>query len=239
MDLSTIPLTAAALAAFSAGILSFLSPCVLPIVPPYLAFMAGPARRGRGQALVPALFFILGLSTVFLLLGLAAAAAGQFLLAWQREMSIAAGLMIIFFGLVVLGLIRIPILAGDYRFSGGGGGSALAAYGLGLAFAFGWSPCIGPVLGAVLALAAERADPARASLLLAFYAFGLGLPFLVAALSLERASAWTRRLAPHMPLISRLTGGLLVLTGLTMTFGLFTTFAFWLLETFPALGALG
>ena len=161
IDLWDASLAPALLVAAAAGVLSFLSPCVLPIVPPYLAFMAGAsldeaADRRRPQLLGTAAFFVLGLSTVFLLLGLAASALGRALLAWQEQMTMLAGAVIVLFGLHFLGVLRIPLLNREARLAAQGeAGTALGAYLFGLAFAFGWTPCIGPVLGAILALAVQ------------------------------------------------------------------------------------
>jgi cytochrome c-type biogenesis protein len=244
-DASLAPALAVALAA---GVLSFLSPCVLPIVPPYLAYLAGTSidrlesdRSATAPALQAALFFVLGLSTVFLMLGLAASALGRLLLAHQREMAILAGVVIAVFGLHFLGILRIPLLYREARFSGpaDGGGSAFGAYLLGLAFAFGWTPCIGPVLGAILSLAAQDGSAARGLVLMGSYALGLGLPFLLTALFLQRALGLMRGLRRHMGRVERIMGALLLAVGLLMASGAFSELSFWLLDTFPALGRIG
>ncbi|MCE0506743.1 MULTISPECIES: cytochrome c biogenesis CcdA family protein [unclassified Roseivivax] len=234
--------------ALLAGGLSFLSPCVLPIVPPYLAFMsgvsisemqegAGAARRKAGLA---ALFFVLGLSTVFILLGFTASWLGTLFLQNQVLLARISGVVVIVFGLHFLGVFRIPFLDREARFEvGERGGSAFGAYILGLAFAFGWTPCIGPQLGAILSLAASEADASRGAALLGVYAAGLGIPFLLAALFLTRAMGLMNRMKRHMTLIERIMGGLLVAVGLALVTGAFTAFSFWLLETFPALALLG
>jgi len=228
-----------------AGVLSFLSPCVLPIVPPYLAFMAG-AAAGEGSApgsarlLRAAAFFVLGLSTVFLLLGLAASALGRLFLAHQREMAFAAGVVIVVFGLHFLGLLRIPLLGREARFQAAAAtGTALGAYVFGLAFAFGWTPCIGPVLGAILALAAQGGSAGRGLVLMGGYAVGLGVPFLLTALFLDRAVSLMARMRRNMAAVERVTGVLLVAVGLLMLTGAFSGLSYWLLETFPALGTIG
>jgi cytochrome c-type biogenesis protein len=244
-DASLLPALAVALAA---GVLSFLSPCVLPIVPPYLAYMAGTSmeemtegrRRTGWRALHVAIFFVLGLSTVFLFLGLAASALGQLFLSRQREMAIVAGLVIIVFGLHFLGIVRIPLLYREARIEARTtGGTALGAYVLGLAFAFGWTPCIGPVLGTILSLAAQEGSVERGLLLMGFYATGLGAPFLITAVFLMQAFGVMRRLRPHMAAIERAMGALLVAVGVLMTTGAFSAMSFWLLDTFPALGRIG
>ncbi len=248
IDLWDASLAPALMVAGAGGVLSFLSPCVLPIVPPYLAFLAGTsmgeATAGTGAArariLRAAVFFVLGLSTVFLMLGLAASAMGRVLLAYQREMAIAAGLMIMVFGLHFLRVIRIPVLEREARVEAGtAGGTAFGAYVLGLAFAFGWTPCIGPVLGTILSLAAQEGSVERGMVLMGAYALGLGVPFLVTALFLDRALGVMSRIRPHMGTIERVMGGLLLVVGLMMLTGAFSDFSFWLLEAFPALGLVG
>jgi cytochrome c-type biogenesis protein len=242
-DASIAPALAVALAG---GVLSFLSPCVLPIVPPYLAFMAGASieeiEEGHGpdrRIIRAALFFVLGLSTVFLFLGLAASAFGRLFLTYQRELSIVAGVVIVAFGLHFLGLLRIPLLYREMRFEGGAGGTPFGAYVLGLAFAFGWTPCIGPVLGSILSLAAQEGSVERGMLLMGFYAAGLGVPFLLAAAFLRRAMGLLAGMRRHMGRIERAMGVLLVGVGVLMLTGAFTELSFWLLETFPALGLIG
>ncbi|PJN95946.1 cytochrome C biogenesis protein [Amaricoccus sp. HAR-UPW-R2A-40] len=187
-----------------------------------------------------AVFFVLGLSTVFLLLGLAASTLGRALLAWQREMTIAAGLVITLFGLHFLGVLRIPFLMREARVEAKVAvGSPFGAYVLGLAFAFGWTPCIGPVLGSILSLAAQEGSVERGMLLMAVYAAGLGLPFLLTALFLRQAMGLMAGIKRHMALVERLMGGLLLVVGVLMLTGGFTALSFWLLETFPGLALIG
>ncbi|UWR23878.1 cytochrome c biogenesis CcdA family protein [Sulfitobacter sp. S190] len=244
IDASLLPAIAVALVA---GVISFLSPCVLPIVPPYLAYMSGVSLNdmsseatARRRAFVAALFFVLGLSTVFLILGFTASAFGAFFLQNQTLFAQISGVVVIIFGLHFLGIFRIPFLDQEARLDAGDkGGSSFGAYILGLAFAFGWTPCIGPQLGAILSLAASEASVTRGTLLLGIYALGLGIPFLLAAMFISRATEVMNRLKRHMKLIERVMGVLLVIVGLALLTGAFSTFSFWLLETFPALGALG
>lgn len=236
---------AAMLVALLGGILSFLSPCVLPIVPPYLAYMGGISmgemtaggQSARRRVMLPALFFVLGLSTVFLLLGFTASAFGAFFLQNQTLFAQIAGAVVLVFGLHFLGLFRIGILDREARLDAGDrGGSALGAYVLGLAFAFGWTPCIGPQLGAILSLAAQEGSVQRGTLLLGVYAAGLGIPFLLAAMFIERAMGIMQRLKRHMKWIERTMGALLVIVGLALLTGAFTDFSWWLLETFDRFG---
>ncbi|WP_428516064.1 cytochrome c biogenesis CcdA family protein [Roseovarius sp.] len=244
IDATLIPAMAIALVA---GVFSFLSPCVLPIVPPYLAYMSGvtvtdlqAARATRNKAILPALFFVLGLSTVFLFLGFAASAFGRAFLQYQDYFNTAAGIIVMIFGLHFLGIFRIAIMDREARLDvGDKGGTSFGAYILGLAFAFGWTPCIGPQLGAILSLAASEASVTRGTLLLAVYAAGLGIPFLLVAAFLPRLSglmAWMKR---HMEQIERIMGLLLWTIGLLMLTGGFAAFSYWLLEMFPALAMVG
>jgi len=229
------------------GLVSFLSPCVLPIVPPYLAYMSGVSigeiqgsAAARRKAIVAALFFVMGLSTVFLLLGFTASAFGAFVLQNQELFAQVSGVVVIVFGLHFLSVFRIPLLDREARMDAGqSGGSAAGAYVLGLAFAFGWTPCIGPQLGAILSLAASEASVARGTFLLGVYAIGLGVPFLLAAIFLNRSMTVMNKLKRHMGLIEKCMGGLLILVGFMLVTGLFSTFSWWLLETFPALATLG
>jgi cytochrome c-type biogenesis protein len=233
--------------ALLAGVLSFLSPCVLPIVPPYIAYMAGVGigdlggQGARGsRALGAAFAFVLGLSTVFLVLGFAASFAGRFFLQNQTWFNAAAGITVMVFGAHFLGVIRIGFLDRDARLDAGDrGGSAFGAYVLGLAFAFGWTPCIGPQLGMILSLAAQEGSVARGTSLLAVYAIGLGIPFLLVAAFLPRLGGALAFVKRNMERIERILGLLLWTIGLLMLTGGFSQFSYWLLETFPALGAVG
>ncbi|MEP2530482.1 cytochrome c biogenesis protein CcdA [Shimia sp.] len=244
IDAGMIP---AMLVALIAGVVSFLSPCVLPIVPPYLAYMSGVSMAeltdeaaARRKAIWAALFFVMGLSTVFLFLGFTASAFGAFFLQNQTLFGQIAGVIVIIFGLHFLNVFRIPFLDREARIDAGeSGGSAFGAYVLGLAFAFGWTPCIGPQLGAILSMAAGEASVARGTILLGVYAAGLGIPFLLAAIFLTRAVGVMNKLKRHMGLIEKIMGVLLVLVGLMLVTGAFSTFSWWLLETFPALATLG
>jgi cytochrome c-type biogenesis protein len=244
LDASLIP---AMIIALIAGLLSFLSPCVLPIVPPYLAYMGGVSvtdmedeAASRRRVLLAAVFFVLGLSTVFLLLGFAFSAMGRMFLQVQDYFTIVAGIVVMIFGAHFIGVYRIGFLDREVRVqTGDKGGSAFGAYVLGLAFAFGWTPCLGPILGTILGLAASEASLTRGTVLLAAYALGLGIPFLLVAAFFPRLKgpmAWIKR---HMDRIERISGLLLWTVGLMMLTGQFTAFSWWLLERFPALATLG
>ena len=241
LDAGLIP---AMLVALAAGLLSFISPCVLPIVPPYLAYMSGISasdlREGRGSPLMAASFFVLGLSTVFLFLGFAASAFGTFFAMNSQVFASVAGVMVMVFGLHFLGVIRLPFLNRDIRLDAGDrGGSAFGAYVLGLAFAFGWTPCIGPQLGAILSLAAQEASLTRGTLLLGVYALGLGIPFLLVAAFFPRMGPLVGFLKRHADWTERAMGLLLWTIGLLMLTGGFSQFSYWLLEQFPGMANIG
>jgi cytochrome c-type biogenesis protein len=182
----------------------------------------------------------MGLSTIFLLLGFAASAVGAAFLQYQGVLNTVAGILVMIFGAHFIGVYRIPFLDREARLDAGDrGGSAFGAYVLGLAFAFGWTPCIGPQLGAILSLAASEGSVPRGTLLLGVYAIGLGVPFLVVAAYLPRLTGllgWVKR---HMEQIEKVMGLLLWTIGLLMLTGGFSALAFWLLETFPGLAYLG
>lgn len=247
IDLFDAALTPSLIVALVAGVISFLSPCVLPIVPPYLAYMGGISmaemtdeKVSNKPAIIAAIFFALGLSTVFIFLGFAASVFGRAFLEYQELMGRIAGGVIIIFGLHFLKVINIPFLNRDMRMEAGDrGGSAFGAYVLGLAFAFGWTPCIGPILGTILSMAAQEASITRGTVLLAAYAIGLGLPFIIAAIFINRAIGVMNRFKRHMGKVEMVMGALLVLVGVMLITGAFSSFSFWLLEVFPALAEIG
>ena len=245
IDIFDASLMPAVLVSILAGLISFLSPCVLPIVPPYLAYMSGisldsSAEKSNLKVVTVAAFFVMGLSTVFLILGVAASSFGILLLGYKDLLTTIAGLLIMCFGLHFLGIVRIPLLNREVRFEvGDKGGSFFGAYLLGLAFAFGWTPCIGPQLGAILSLAASEASLYKGMILLGFYALGLGIPFLIVAAFLSKMGNTLLFFKQSFELIERVMGLLLWTVGLLMLSGGFTDLSFWLLETFPYLGTLG
>lgn len=237
----------AMLVAMLAGVLSFLSPCVLPVVPPYLAYMGGvsvsemeEAPQARRRVLMSAIFFVMGLSTVFILLGLAFSTMGRMLLQVQDWFVVIAGAVVMILGAHFIGIFRIGFLDREMRVDAGDkGGSAFGAYVLGLAFAFGWTPCLGPILGAILSLAASEASVTRGTVLLAVYALGLGIPFLLVAAFFPRLKGLMGWMKRHMDRIERTSGLLLWTVGLMMLTGQFAAFSYWLLERFPALAYIG
>src|SRR6185503_9317566 len=237
------------LAAFFAGLVSFLSPCVLPLVPPYLVYLAGSSlerlagdgvtSRARRDTVLAALLFVCGFSTVFVALGASASVIGALIRAYSAELSIVAGIAIIVMGLHFLGVMRIGFLLRERRMEMAKPVGLWGAYAMGLAFAFGWTPCIGPILAAILAVAACEQTVARGAGLLAVYSLGLGIPFLLAAFAVEPFAAFLARFRRHLAQVERVMGGLLVLTGIGFLTGFVSQASFWLLETFPALGNFG
>jgi cytochrome c-type biogenesis protein len=238
------------LAALLAGLLSFLSPCVLPLVPPYLCYLAGTTVEemreesgatvaARRDVMIAAAAFVAGFSTVFVLMGATASALGQILRDYMWVLSWAAGVAIIVMGLHFLGLFRLAVLYREKRMAVSTPAGPGGAYLMGLAFAFGWTPCIGPILAAILAVAGSAETVNRGMTLLAIYSLGLGIPFLAAAFGIERFMTAIAGVKRHFRAIELAMGGLLVLTGVAFLTGGMERMAFWLLETFPQLATLG
>jgi cytochrome c-type biogenesis protein len=235
--------------AFLGGLVSFLSPCVLPLVPAYVSYIAGEsleeltgegAVRRRLAAVLLSVFFVLGFSTVFVLMGASATAIGDLLLTYRYELGYVAGVVVIVFGLFLMGILRVGWFDRDVRLRlNVPGGRPIAAYALGAAFAFGWTPCIGPVLGAILALAATTSTVGEGMALLAVYSLGLGVPFLVAAAFIDVFVQRLRGLGRWGRRIQFVAGLILVLMGIAMVTGYISDFAFWLLDTFPGLATIG
>ena len=232
--------------AFSAGAVSFLSPCVLPLVPGYVSYIAGQSPgteaasdRTRWRTLGLSLCFVLGFSTIFIALGAGANMLRSSLNAYRIELNLLAGLVVILFGLFTMGLLRLPLLQREVRWQANPvGRGPLGAYILGLAFAFGWTPCIGPILGAILALAAS-ADGMGGLSLLAVYSLGLGVPFVLAALFLSTFIARLKTLRWAGRLLHLAAGGVMVLMGVAMITGHLSLAAIWIMETFPFLTFIG
>ncbi len=236
------------MAAFLAGAISFLSPCVLPLVPGYVSYIAGqPGQVGqsrgvaaRAGALGLSLFFVLGFSTVFIALGAGASALGSLLLTWRTELNLLGGAIIILFGLVMLGVFRFGAFSRDTRFNLDiPGGRPLGAYVLGLAFAFGWTPCIGPILGAILTVSANSASLSDGIWLLAIYSAGLGVPFLFAAFFTDVIAARVRAIGKAGRLLYKGAGVIMVIMGVAVMTGQLSRFAYWLLGSFPFLAEIG
>ena len=236
-------------AAVLAGLISFLSPCVLPLVPPYLIYLTGAtiehleseesAAASRRAVMISAALFVLGFSTVFVALGASASLVGSLIRAWSAQLSILAGLVIIVMGLHFLGLTRIGLLMREGRLPIPKPVGLWGAYVMGLAFAFGWTPCIGPVLAVILAVAASKETVLKGAGLLALYSAGLGIPFLIAAFMVEQFSALFARMKGHLANVERAMGILMIVTGIGFLTGAVSNVSIWLLETFPSLQSIG
>ncbi len=239
------------LTAFGAGIISFLSPCVLPLVPGYVSYIGGVSaqRRTTGErslreamsTLLLSLLFVLGFTTVFVAFGASASYIGRWLAAYRQEMNIVGGIVVIVFGLFIAGVLRPGWMDREARYYGKlPGGPGVSAYLLGLAFAFGWTPCIGPILGAILTVSATTPSLVNeGTTLLAVYSLGLGVPFVLAALFTDRFARQMQRLKRQGLWLQRIAGALMVLMGVAMITGYLTDFSIWILKTFPWLGTLG
>lgn len=237
------------LAALIAGLVSFLSPCVLPLVPPYLVYLAGTSLERfadkesepqvKRETVIAAALFVLGFSTVFVSLGASASVIGSLIRAYSGPLATIAGILIIIMGLHFLGLTQIALLTRQKRLEVAKPASLGGAYVMGLAFAFGWTPCIGPILAAILAVAASEQTVTRGASLLAVYSLGLGIPFMAAAFAIEPFAAFMARFKKHLRRVEQVMGALLVLTGIAFLTGSLSTMSFWLLEMFPVLGRIG
>lgn len=236
--------------ALIAGLLSFISPCVLPIVPPYLAWLAGvsfdelkdeaPGAAQRRRLITAAVAFVLGFTTVFVMLGATASVLGRTIAQYFDTLSMIAGIIIIVMGLHFLGVFRIAMLYREARVQvARKPAGPLGAYVIGLAFAFGWTPCVGPILAAILFIAGSEGTALRGALLLAIYSLGIGIPFILTAVFASRFLGWATRFKRHMRKVEMAMGGLLVVTGILFITGQMSVISFWLLETFPIFQTIG
>jgi len=236
--------------AFLAGLLSFLSPCVLPLVPPYLCYITGysleelaeakQARQGLPEAVVAALMFVVGFSAVFVAMGATASVIGQLLREHLGLLAKISGVVIIIMGLHFLGVFNFALLnkQAQYRHQLRPAG-LVGAFVIGLAFAFGWTPCIGPVLAVILAIAASTESISKGSILLSAYSAGLGVPFILAAAFIGNFLGFLRRFRERVVTVEKVMGALLVATGVLFITGSMQTLSYWFLEMFPALATLG
>jgi len=199
----------------------------------------GATAASRRAVMLAAVAFVLGFSTVFVALGASASVIGGLVRAWSAELAMVAGVVIIVMGLHFLGVLRFGFLMREGRFAVGKPVGLWGAYVMGLAFAFGWTPCIGPILATILSVAAAEATVAKGAGLLAIYSAGLGIPFLIAALAVERFSALFARFRKHLGMVERVMGVLLIVTGIGFLTGAVTSASIWILETFPALANFG
>lgn len=234
--------------AFVAGLLSFASPCVLPLVPPYLAYMGGVSveqlreqgASGRVRVLLVALCFVAGFSTVFVALGATASWIGQAIGAHLGLLGYIAGVLLVLMGLHFLHVVRIPLLDRTARVGVAHKPAGMVgAYVIGLAFGFGWSPCVGPVLAAILLMAGAAGSAGEGAWLLFVYSLGIGLPFLVAAFFAAAFMRWSARVRTRLDLIEKAMGLFLIAAGILIFTGQMPAIAYWLIEMFPALGRIG
>ncbi|WP_196793518.1 cytochrome c biogenesis CcdA family protein [Bartonella tamiae] len=236
---------------FFAGALSFLSPCVLPLVPPYLCYMAGVSvedfRGGNIEKKAPvrftlfiaALAFALGFTTVFVALGASASTIGRFIGYYRDWLAMAAGFIIIIFGLNFLGVFKLGFLSREARFqTRSTPAGPIGAYIIGLAFAFGWTPCIGPILGPIITLAGTKESVGEGAFLLAVYSMGLAIPFILAALFSGSFMAFLNRFKVHLGKVEKIIGVFLIIAGILFLTGYMQNFSFWLLEKYPTLSQI-
>ena len=239
-------------AAAIAGVISFLSPCVLPLVPPYLVFISGTSlddlknaegadkARNYRNVMLAAVAFVLGLATVFVTLGASASYFGQLLRAYLPLLAQLAGVFIIIMGLNFLGLFKLSLLSREVRYHQEAKPiSLLGAYAIGMAFAFGWTPCIGPVLAAILSIAASTESVTKGASLLFVYSLGLGIPFLISAASINLFLNFFSKFKSKLGMVEKVMGGALVITGVMFLTGWMQNVSYWLIETFPGLASIG
>lgn len=231
------------------GILSFLSPCVLPLVPGYLSYISGYSveslKKGEssltrtGRLVWQTVLFILGFTTVFMLLGGVAGGLSEWFFTYRRGLEIAAGLLVMFFGVFLTGLYRPALLEREFRPETSSSSGGTGSYLIGASFGFGWTPCVGPILAAILALAGAGGDAERGALLLAAYSMGLGIPFLLTALLFDRVMSLLGSARPWLQTLERIGGAILIGAGLLILLGQFEVLAGWLTEIFPFLLEFG
>ena len=228
--------------AFGAGLISFLSPCVLPLIPGYIAFISGSTFNELLEKkinLTPIIYFTLGFSIIFIIFGMAATFIGQLLLKNSNELRIVAGLIIIVFSLQVIGLLKLNFLNFEKKFYSNNNKGLFASLILGMAFAFGWTPCIGPILGSILILASTEESINRGIFLLLCYSLGLAIPFVLSGYLFQKFITVSKNLKKRMNLITKIGGSLLLLTGILIITNQLQALGFYILEYIPILGKIG
>ena len=229
--------------AFGAGLISFLSPCVLPLIPGYISYISGQSLQNILESkkinLFSLILFCLGFSTVFVILGASASFLGQTLLQNSETLRIIAGIIIVIFSLQLLGLINISYLNFEKRFDAKESRNILFPYVIGLAFGFGWTPCIGPILGSILALASIEETLARAILLLIFYSLGLAIPFVLSGYLIQRFLLFSKNFKKNINLISKIGGIILLITGILILTNQLQAIGFYIIEIFPFMQKFG
>jgi len=231
------------LIAFGAGLISFLSPCVLPLIPGYVSFISGQSLKellnSKQINFLPLILFCTGFSTVFIILGASASFLGQKLLQNSEILRIIAGIVIIIFSLQLVGLINISYLNLEKRFEAKKSQNILFPYVIGLAFGFGWTPCIGPILGSILALASIEETLSRAILLLSFYSLGLAIPFILSGYLIQRFLLFSKNFKKNINIISKIGGIILLVTGILILTNQLQAISFYIIKIFPFMQNFG
>ena len=229
--------------AFGAGFISFLSPCVLPLIPGYISFISGQSLKeileSKNVKIIPLVLFCFGFSTVFILLGASASFLSQALLKNSESLRIIAGIIIIIFSLQLLGFINIPILNTDKRFEAKKSSNILFPYVIGLAFGFGWTPCIGPILGSILALASIEETLSKALILLSLYSLGLAIPFIFSGYLIQKFLIFSKNFKKNINIFSKIGGIILLITGILILTNQLQAVGFYLFNIFPFLANFG
>ena len=232
------------LIAFSAGFISFLSPCVLPLIPGYISYISGQTLdeiiEDNKSVLLKTIFFSVGFSIVFISFGITASFIGRFLINYSNQLRIIAGLIIILFSLQLIGLINLKILNSEVRFfTKNYRNNLIFPVIVGMAFGFGWTPCVGPILGSILALAAIEENIGKGILLLSFYSLGLAIPFIISGVLIDKFLFFSKSFRKYMSTITKVGGAILLLTGIAILTGQLQVLGFFILEYFPSLGNIG
>ena len=232
------------LVAFSAGFISFLSPCVLPLIPGYISYISGQALdeiiKDNKSVLLKTIFFSIGFSIVFISFGITASFIGKLLISYSNQLRIIAGIIIILFSLQFIGLINLKILNSETRFfTKNYNDNLIFPIIVGVAFGFGWTPCIGPVLGSILALAAIEENISKGILLLSFYSLGLAIPFIISGILIDKFLFFSKSFRKYISTITKVGGAILLLTGIAILTGQLQVLGFFILEYFPSLGNIG
>ena len=229
--------------AFGAGLISFLSPCVLPLIPGYVSFISGQSLqeilKSKKINILPLILFCFGFSTVFIILGASASFLGQTLLQNSEILRIIAGIIIIIFSLQLIGVINIPYLNFEKRFDARESRNILFPYIIGLAFGFGWTPCIGPILGSILALASIEETLSRAILLLSFYSLGLAIPFVLSGYLIQKFLLFSKNFKKNINIISKIGGVILLITGILILTNQLQAIGFYIIKIFPFMQNFG
>ena len=228
--------------AFGAGLISFLSPCVLPLIPGYIAFISGSTYNELLEKkinLIPIIYFTLGFSIIFVIFGMAATFIGQLLLKNSNILRIIAGLIIIVFSLQVIGILKLNFLNFEKKYYSKNNKGLFGSIILGMAFAFGWTPCIGPILGSILILASTEESINRGIFLLLFYSLGLAIPFVLSGYLFQKFITVSKNLKKRMNLIKKIGGSLLLLTGILIITNQLQALGFYIIEYIPILGKIG